>query len=271
MENPASKIDLDATMDQVLGYLNFASGNHDSVFFVNLNRLFQHFNSCAAADHSVASTQRKNSGRSLAASKTQQTTELIRGALTQRLTELKQTKDTFRDSQQSEAVLSLTFEKLLPAYRKHHRDLLFHQTDEFLFNSFFIGHTFEAVLQQGPPWTREQEIITATLGRLNNFIGHRPVATLESQKIEPYEHEWIRPVPVFIRGAGTAAGPYFEIITQALTILQKTDPQILKEAQFDPDKLDELAIDPRAFDFDHPINKRPNHHFGQWDEHQIDG
>ncbi len=271
MENPVSKIDLDATMDQVLGYVNFASGNHDSVFFVNLNRLFYHFISLGAADQSEASAQRKNSGRSLAASKTQQPTELIRVALTQRLAELKQTKDTFRDCKQSEAVLSLTFEKLLPAYRKHHRDLLFHQTDEFLFNSFFIGRAFEAVLQQGPPWSREQEIIGATLGRLNNFIGHRPVATLESQKIEPYDHEWIRPVPVYIKGAGTAAGPYFEIITQALAILQQTDPQILKEAQFDPEKLDELAIDPRAFDFDHPINKRPNHHFGQWDEHQIDG
>ncbi len=35
--------------------------------------------------------------------------------------------------------------------------------------------------------------------------------------------------------------------------------------------MDELAIDSRAFDFDHPINQRPNHHFGQWDERQIDG
>ena len=25
-----------------------------------------------------------------------------------------------------------------------------------------------------------------------------------------------------------------------------------------------------AYDFDHPANKRPNHHFGQWDPHCID-
>ena len=31
----------------------------------------------------------------------------------------------------------------------------------------------------------------------------------------------------------------------------------------------ELAVDPRAFDFDHPINQRPNHHFGQWDDDTI--
>ena len=34
--------------------------------------------------------------------------------------------------------------------------------------------------------------------------------------------------------------------------------------------LSELAFDPRAYDFDHPVNKRPNYHFGQWDPHQID-
>ena len=36
------------------------------------------------------------------------------------------------------------------------------------------------------------------------------------------------------------------------------------------DRLDELAFDPRAYDFDHPVNKRPNYHFGQWDPHLID-
>ena len=34
--------------------------------------------------------------------------------------------------------------------------------------------------------------------------------------------------------------------------------------------MDELAFDPRAYDFDHPANKRPNYHFGQWDPHLID-
>ena len=31
-----------------------------------------------------------------------------------------------------------------------------------------------------------------------------------------------------------------------------------------------MSFDPRAYDFDHPVNRRPNYHFGQWDPHQID-
>ena len=34
--------------------------------------------------------------------------------------------------------------------------------------------------------------------------------------------------------------------------------------------LDELAVDPRAYDFDHPVNKRPNYLFGQWDLGKLD-
>ncbi len=34
--------------------------------------------------------------------------------------------------------------------------------------------------------------------------------------------------------------------------------------------LDELAVDPRAYDFDHPVNKRPNYLFGQWDMGKLD-
>ena len=33
--------------------------------------------------------------------------------------------------------------------------------------------------------------------------------------------------------------------------------------------MEEIALDPRAYDFDHPVNRRPNYHFGQWDPHQI--
>ena len=39
---------------------------------------------------------------------------------------------------------------------------------------------------------------------------------------------------------------------------------------FFPDAMSELAFDPRAYDFDHPANKRPNYHFGEWDPHCID-
>ncbi|MEX0977234.1 MAG: hypothetical protein WDZ48_00185, partial [Pirellulales bacterium] len=56
----------------------------------------------------------------------------------------------------------------------------------------------------------------------------------------------------------------------ALDILRTTDAAILREACFDPELLDELSLDPRAYDFDHPVNKRPNYHFGQWDPNHID-
>jgi hypothetical protein len=60
------------------------------------------------------------------------------------------------------------------------------------------------------------------------------------------------------------------LIEQALEILGATDSQLLFQAWFDPDLLDELAFDPRAYDFDHPVNKRPNYLFGQWDLDRLD-
>ena len=39
---------------------------------------------------------------------------------------------------------------------------------------------------------------------------------------------------------------------------------------FDLALLEELAVDPRAYDFDHPVNKRPNYLFGQWDLGKLD-
>ncbi len=261
---PKTEQKIVATLDQILGYLNFSSGNHDSHFFSNLNLIFKVF----SADPG-AKTEDQPAGV-LTNTEEARIARKIRRQLDQRLEQLALESETFRDAEQGRAVLEITFDHLLPAYRKHHRDLLFHQTDDFLFNSFFVGRAFEAVLQQGSPWERTAEIANAALSKLNDFIGHRPVATLESQKIEPYDHEWIRPVPVYIRGVGVANGPYREIMERAIEILNDTDPHILRTAQFDPAKLDELSIDPRAFDFDHPINKRPNHHFGQWDEHWID-
>ena len=107
--------------------------------------------------------------------------------------------------------------------------------------------------------------------RLNDFLGHRPVAVLRTaQKIQPYAHEWVRPIPLFIREAGVAVGRYHDVVAQALEILHSTDTDLLQQAWFDPELLDELALDPRAYDFDHPVNRRPNYHFGMWDPHHID-
>ncbi len=60
------------------------------------------------------------------------------------------------------------------------------------------------------------------------------------------------------------------MITRTLEILADTPPDLLSDAWFAPEMLEELALDPRAYDFDHPVNKCPNYHFGQWDPNRID-
>lgn len=261
---PKSDQQIHVLLDQILGYLNFSSGNHDPKFHANLNSLFAYI---------AESTPNGSSGKlaSLAATNDHLYFKQVGKKLAERLEQVAVENSTFRDSTQSRAVIQIVFFKLISAYRKHHRDLLFHQSDDFLFNSFFVGRAIETVLRQQIPWDQEDEIVKSSLTSLNDFLGHRPVATLESQKIEPYDHEWIRPVPIYIRDAGVAFGRYQQIAERAVAILSETDPHILRAAHFDPEKMSELAIDPRAFDFDHPVNQRPNHHFGQWDEHQIDG
>ena len=290
MDLPTTENEIQAILDQVLGYLNFSSGNHDDRFFSNLNELFLFFNSANSTEIPTA-TPKVGSLQSDPLSLARE----VQVALSERLANNKdsnpvfrdgtsgegrrrrcrdrrcQAPPVFRDATQANQVIQLAFEKILPEYRKHHRDLLFHQTDELLFNSFFVGRVFESILAREIPLKDLDEIVKTSISSLNNFLGHRPVATLESQLIEPYQHEWIRPVPIYIQNAGVACGRYKKITKQALEILSETSPHILRAAHFDPSKLSELAIDPRAFDFDHPINQRPNHHFGQWDEHSIDG
>ncbi|MDG1510742.1 MAG: hypothetical protein P8L78_12495 [Mariniblastus sp.] len=266
MDLPATENEIHAILDQVLGYLNFSSGNHDDHFFSNLNDLFLVLNS-ADSNAILSSVPENETARSKQPSLVRQ----VRNALAERLAKNKDSNPVFRDATQANQVIELTFDKILPAYRKHHRDLLFHQSDELLFNSFFVGRVVEAVLTRDLSLEKTDEIVESSISALNNFLGHRPVATLESQQIEPYQHEWIRPVPIYIQNVGVAFGRYEQITKQALEILRETSPHILRAAHFDPAKLTELAIDPRAFDFDHPINQRPNHHFGQWDEHSIDG
>jgi hypothetical protein len=187
------------------------------------------------------------------------------------LGELRQSATVFAQAEQAEAVIALAFDRLLAAYRKHHGDLLFHQSDDALFTPFFLARCCEAVLDRGGPWDEKQRIIDAALAKLNDFLGHRPLPVLQTQqRIEPYAHERVRPVPLYINGAGVAVGPYQELIESALEILRGTDSDLLDRAGLDPSLLDELAFDPRAYDFDHPVNKRPNYHFGQWDPHHLD-
>lgn len=248
-------------VQEIVGYLNFSSGTPDVRFLQNLNGLFAR----------LEAQKTPRAGRRKKGPAGKPAWQRVAEVISEGIKSLRETSEAFRQLDQAEMVARLVFDELLPAYRRFHRDLLFHQTDEALLRPFFIGRACEAVLAQGPPWQDAARIVPAAIKRLNDFIGHRPVAVLETrQKIQPYEHEWVRPIPLYIAGAGTATGRYHDLVDRALEILRATDPDLLRQAWFDPNLLDELAMDPRAFDFDHPNNRRLNYHFGCWDPHLID-
>lgn len=233
---------------EVLGYLNFSSGSSDSGFLQALNGLFE---IAESTDGEAPSIDRVLAG------------------LACRLKELKATGGAFSDTDQAEGALRLAGQ-FREAYGKFHSDLLWGRDAEQLWRPFFLGRLFETLLSQGAPW--DEETLNAARDRLDDYLGYRPIAVLETdQKIEPYRHEWIRPIPLYVEGAGVAWGPYQALIERTLLVLRSTDDDILRAAYFDPDQLEELALDPRAYDFDHPVHKRPNHHFGLWDPNRIDG
>src|SRR5262249_9480823 len=145
------------------------------------------------------------------------------------------------------------------------------QQDRHLFQPFFLARVFEAVLAQAGPWDEHERIVAGALARLNDFAGFRPIPVLESgQRREIYDHERVAPIPLYLRGAGIACGRYRDRGAGALDVLRQAEPHFLAEVQFDPELLTELALDPRAYDHNHPANRRPNNWFGEWDPHHID-
>ncbi len=235
-----------AALQEILGYLNFSGGKPDSKFQDRLN--------CCHPDCETAEPW-----------------ERLHAELLGRLQELEVSSPVFRDSSQASAVLQLTFKELWPTYRKHHADLLFHLSDTDFQQPLFLARLFEAVLAQGPPWDETDRITRGALDSLNDFLGFRPVAVLENnQKMEPYPHERFRPIPVYLRGVGAGQGPYQELFARTIEFLQTTPVNILQAAYFDFDRVDEIACDVRAHDHNHPVYKRTNYMFGEWDPHLID-
>ena len=238
-----------AALQEVVGYLNFSSGTSDPGFLRNINELFRSIegHSPREASHRILSQW-----------------------LLDVIDRLQQDGKAFADATQARSVVQLLRDGLLPAYREFHRDLLFHQSEADLWRPLFIGRAYDALLAQGGPWDQSERIVQGALAQLNDFVGYRPVATLASGNLStPYANEFVRPIPLYVRDAGVAVGRYEKIITLALEILQSTDEEILARAWFDLDRLGEIALDPREYDFDHPVNRRPNYHFGQWDPNRI--
>ncbi len=250
MSNTPPPESLRDTLSRLAGYLNFSAGTSDPSTLAAWNQVYD------------AATQ----GDPLTGPPAWL---VVRDWLSETLQDLSQQRSAFADCAQATRVIQLLWSELLPAYLDFHRDLLFHQEPELLFNGFFMGRAADALLAGGLDGEDDQVVQTA-IDRLDDFVGYRPVAILENRHCQPYRHEFVCPVPLYCKGAGVSAGPYRELIERAIVALSETDENILRAASFDLDRVRELSLDPRAYDFDHPVNRRPNYHFGQWDERTID-
>ena len=232
----------------LLGYLNFSSGAFDPSVWRACTDLF------AAVE---PDGERANSAT------------LVAGLLRERLGALEAMEPAFRDAAQAHAMIGVVFDEVLPGYRRFHDDLLEHQPEGALERPFAVMAAAQAVLAAGGP--TGPEIVAEAIGRLDDYVGWRPVAVLENGRLsEPYPHERVRPVPLWIAGAGAAHGRYSDLVKNAIDILTSAPAALLRQADFDLEALEELSIDPRAFDFLHPAASRPNYLFGLWDPSRID-
>ncbi|HQR05769.1 MAG TPA: hypothetical protein PLN21_03050 [Gemmatales bacterium] len=177
----------------------------------------------------------------------------------------------FQDVTQAKTVLSLLPGHVIPAYKAFHKDILGHLSDSELLQPFFVARMIECLLASGGNWEQRDKIIPAVIDKLNDFLGYRPIATLENKRLgEPYAHERFRPIPVYLRDAGVGNGRHQKLIQEAISILQAIPADLLDEASFDLARLEEWAYDPRCYDHSHPANRRPNYVFGEWDPQYLD-
>ena len=126
---------------EILGYLNFSSGASDAKFLRDLNQLFGLLESDPA---------RKDAAW-----------QVLAGVLRCGLAEVHEASEAFREVDQAEAVLDLVFQGVLPAYREFHRDLLFRQTEESLFQPFYMAAS--KPFSGRPPWNQPERIVPAPL------------------------------------------------------------------------------------------------------------
>ena len=240
----------------VLGYLNFSSGAFDAAAWRGINELYAAVEP-AAPDGTVSE----------AGDTAMRVADVIRA----RLSELEAAAAAFRDAGQARWAIDTVFDHLLPAYRRFHADLLEHQPAGAIERPFFVMAALRATLAEGGIDDDRDGVVQRAIDRLNDYVGWRPLAVLENGRLsEPYPHERVRPIPLYVAGAGAAHGRYRQLVAGAISILGEVPVELLRQADFDLDALEELAIDPRAFDFLHPAASRPNYLFGLWDPSRID-
>ena len=206
--NVGSKI-----LHEILGYLNLSSGAPDPRFLGNLNELFGWIEGPSKRRARAAPLLPSPPGRPC-----KPCSRLLRNC-----------RGPPRPSAgwiRRRPYCGLVFQQALPAYRQYHRDLLFHQTDERLFQPVFHRPDVRGRAPPGAALGPDRAHRGRALRQLNDFIGHRPVAVLQNeQKLQPYAHEWVRPDPaVRFAGPGRGAGRYHDLVEKALEILQSTDP-----------------------------------------------
>src|SRR6478672_4973110 len=119
-------------LDDIVGYLNFSSGASDPKFLRSVNALFRAAEGCGTAG-----------GEPVA---------VLCGWLLERIEKLPREAAAFGNVSQARTLVELLRDHLLPAYRRFHRDLLWHQPDGELWRPLYLGRAWEALLVQGPPW-----------------------------------------------------------------------------------------------------------------------
>lgn len=233
-------------LQAVLAHLNFSSGKPEASFLANLNLLWPKL---------PAEEPHRRLGESLL----------------QELARVEGTSPVFSPAEQARCVIELALPAGVEAYREFHRDLLFDVPAAAYANPFWTGRLLEAVLAQGGPWDERDRILAGMLRHMNDYAGYRPVAVLENgRQMELYPHERFCPIPLYLQGAGVARGPYAALIARTLEFLREAPQDLLQEAYLDPDQIGEIVLDLRAHDHLHPVNKRTNYMFGEWDPHTID-
>lgn len=248
----------------VLGYVNFSSGSFDPAVWRGFNELFAQAEPPVFVPGGPPVEERPD------------TADRVAAALLDRLAALEVEEPAFRQAAQARHVIDIALRQLPRRYRDYHADLLEHQPPGGIERPYFLMAAIQAVLADNAAWDDIQpadieSLIGRAIGRLNDYVGWRPVAVLENGRLSaPYPHERVRPIPIYIAGAGAAHGRYRDLVGGAIDILAMAPADLLRQADFDLAMLEELAIDPRAFDFLHPAASRPNYLFGLWDPAQID-
>ena len=236
-------------MRDLLGYLNFSDGTPSARFRICMNELFV-------------------SGR--AGGSPLDLQGLLEGSLS---VLQKSGAGAFAVTEQALLIIGRTLSEVLPSYRQFHADLLAHCSDVDFFSPLLLARMFETTLavRAERPALSSGDAVQEVVRRLNQFVGYRPVAVLENgRKAQTYLHERFCPVPLYMADVGVAAGPYQVLISEVISFIRTLPESLLEGTHFSFARLSELVLDVRSHDHLHPVTKRTNYIFGEWDPDEID-